>query len=260
MRRQGNVRKQGRSRTMISIACQSGKAYRCLARIRRRHPRTCRRRVASIVVGCRPKGEIDVYPVKNFGAACVATLLLVSQALAHGGVSQEGSRCIMRIGPYMMNFTGYQPATKGQETFCDDIPDAGHTIIVLDVEQMSAGAADVTTNYNDLRQMDIDFRVLKNVGQARDEDNMEQNTEIYIPKKKYPGGTLHFEYNFKEPGKFIGLVSATDDHGRVYVSRFPFSVGEGMNQMLLMIALVGAIAAAGIGGYFYHSRNKAVKA
>ncbi len=198
--------------------------------------------------------------IKLLGAASVVSTLLVAQASAHGDVGQEGGRCIMRIGPYLMNFTGYQPQTKGQETFCDDIPDAGRTIIVLDVEQKSGGAADDPVNYNDLRAMDIDFRVLKNVGQARDEDNMEQNTEVYIGKKKYPLGTLHFEHDFKNHGKFIGLLSATDDHGRVFVSRFPFSVGEAFNQTLLTFAVAGAAAIAGIGGYFFYSRRKAGKA
>jgi len=198
--------------------------------------------------------------IKLLGAGFVISTLLVSQALAHGDVGQEGGRCIMRIGPYMMNFTGYQPATKGQETFCDDIPDAGRTIIVLDVEQMSAGAADNTVNLNELRDMAIDFRVLKNVGQAKDEDNMQQNTEIYIAPKKYPGGTLHFEHDFKNHGKFIGLLSAADDHGRVYVSRFPFSVGESLNQALMTFAMLGVVVAAGAGGYFFYSRRKGSKA
>jgi len=198
-----------------------------------------------------------VNAIKLLGAGCVASVLLVSQALAHGDVGQDGGRCIMRIGPYLMNFTGYQPQTKGQETFCDDIPDAARTIIVLDVEQKSAGAADDPVNYNELREMMIDFRVLKNVGQAKDEDNMAQNTEVYIAPKKYPGGTLHFEHDFKKQGKFIGLVSATDDHGRVYVSRFPFSVGEGFLQTVMTVALAGLVAAVGIGGYIFYTKRKA---
>jgi hypothetical protein len=200
---------------------------------------------------------MNVNAIKLLGAFGVASGLLVSQAQAHGDVGSDGGRCIMRIGPYMMNFTGYQPQTKGQETFCDDIPDAARTIIVLDVEQMSAGAADNTVNLNELRDMAIDFRVLRNVGQAKDEDNIQQNTEVYIPPKKYPGGTLHFEHDFKNPGKFIGLVSATDDHGRVYVSRFPFSVGEDFSRNVMMLAMVGVIVVAGAGGYFYFKNKKA---
>jgi hypothetical protein len=200
-----------------------------------------------------------VNAIKLLCACGVTTVLLVSQALAHGGVSVEGNRCLMRIGPYVMNFSGYQPQTKGQETFCDDIPDAGRTIIVLDVEQMSGGADDTGINYNDLRNMNIDFRVLRNVGQARDEDDMQANTEIYIPPKKYPGGTLHFEYDFKNHGKFIGLVTATDDHGRTFVSRFPFSVGETFTQTLVLIGVAGALVAVGLGGYYFFGRGKAPK-
>jgi len=199
---------------------------------------------------------MNVTAIKLLGASCAATLLLVAQAMAHGDVGQEGGRCIMRIGPYMMNFTGYQPQTKGQETFCDDIPDAGRTIIVLDVEQKSGGAADDLVNYNELREMNIDFRVLRNVGQAKDEENMEANTELYVPPKAYPLGTLHFEYDFKNPGKFIGLLSATDEHGRTYVSRFPFSVGQAFNQTLMTFAVAGVAAIAGIGGYLFYLRRK----
>jgi hypothetical protein len=200
---------------------------------------------------------MNVNAIKLLGASCVATVLLVSQAFAHGDVGQQGSRCIMRIGPYMLNFTGYQPVTKGQETFCDDIPDTGRTIIVLDVEQMSAGAADTAVNLNELRDMAIDFRVLRNVGQANDDMNKEQNTLVYIPPKKYPGGTLHFEHDFKDKGNFIGLVSATDDHGRVYVSRFPFSVGESFSQTITLVVIAGILVAGAAGGYFFMKSRKA---
>jgi hypothetical protein len=193
--------------------------------------------------------------IKLFGACCVATGLLVSQALAHGGVSQEGNRCIMRIGPYMMNFSGYQPETQAFEQFCDDIPDTGRTVIVLDVEQLSGGTTVPSeVNLNDLRNMLIDFRVLRDVGQASDDVDMEQNTEVYMPPKKYPGGTLHFEHTFAKKAKYIGLVSATDDHGRTYVSRFPFTVGTSIPLFAYVgggVLLVGAVA-----GYFLFGRRK----
>jgi hypothetical protein len=194
--------------------------------------------------------------IKLLGACCFATAVLVSHAFAHGGVSVEGNRCIMRIGPYMMNFSGYQPDTQMYEQFCDDIPDTGRTVIVLDVEQLSGGSATSDVNLNDLRNMAIDFRVLRDIGQVDDKENMEQNTEVYMPPQKYPGGTLHFEHNFPVHGKFIGLVSATDDHGRVFVSRFPFSVGP-MYGTTVMIYVVAALLLAGGGaGYYFYTRRK----
>jgi hypothetical protein len=151
----------------------------------------------------------------EFAAAFIFGLLaVVGEAQAHGGVSIDQGQCIMKIGPDTMTFTGYQPQ-KSREQFCDDIPDIGSTIIVLDAQQ------------DELRDMALDIRVLRNVGQKDDNENLEANTEIYLPPKKYKTGTLNFEYNFKNKGNFIGLVSARSDDGqKVYVSRFPFAVGE----------------------------------
>lgn len=199
--------------------------------------------------------------VKLLGACSIATGLLVSQAFAHGGVSVEGNQCIMRIGPYMMNFSGYQPDTQSYQQFCDDIPDVGRTVIVLDVEQLSGGSAiPGGVNLNDLRNMAIDFRVLRNVGQSSDDVDKEKNTEVYMPAKKYPGGTLHFEHNFKEKANYIGLVSATDDHGRTYVSRFPFAVGTAFGKEVIGAIVAGVALIGGVVGYLYYSRRKTTAA
>lgn len=199
--------------------------------------------------------------MRNFrlaGAFCVATILFIAQAHAHGGVSVENNKCVMRIGPYFLSFTGYQPQNTNTQ-FCDDIPERGRTVIVLDAEQSSAGTGVVgAANSNDLRDMLIDFRVLKNVGQARDEDNMEQNTEVYLKPKKYPSGTLTFQHDFQQ-GNFIGLVTATDDHGRVFVSRFPFAVGE-TGAKLIWAWVIGGVAFAGAAGYYFLVHRKAVHA
>ena len=189
------------------------------------------------------------------GACFVASCLLTSQALAHGGVSVQENKCVMKIGPYLLSFTGYQPE-KTYDKFCDDIPGSGRTVVVFDAEQSSAGAnAAGAANSNDLRDMAIDFRVLRNVGQASDEDNMEQNTEVYMAPKKYPTGTLHFEHDFKN-GNYIGLVSAKNDHGQVFVSRFPFAVGTTAGGALMVYGIGGVVAIGAIAGYFFYTRRK----
>jgi hypothetical protein len=185
-----------------------------------------------------------VKAIKPFGLFWLATLLLTVQATAHGGVTMVLNRCIMRIGPYLMSFNGYQPDRRSYKPFCDDIPDVGRTLIVLDVEQVSGGSGFEPVNFNDLREMDIDFRVLRDVGQASDEENLEQNTEAYLAPRKYPSGTLQFEHNFTEQGKFIGLVSARDDHGRVFVSRFPFTVGPTFGASWYLLGAAGLTGAA----------------
>jgi hypothetical protein len=164
-----------------------------------------------------------------------------AQAQAHGGVSIDQGQCIMKIGPDTMTFTGYQPQ-KSREQFCDDIPDVGSTIIVLDAQQ------------DELRDMAIEMRVLRNVGQKDDNENMEANTEIYVPPKKYKSGTLNFDYNFAKNGNFIGLVKARDDDGtKEYVSRFPFAVGETANKNLYTAFVLAAAGAVGFGLWYKHA-------
>lgn len=206
--------------------------------------------------GDQPREENEVKVFKLVGACCIASGLLVSQALAHGGVSSEGNKCVMKIGPYQLSFTGYQPENS-IEKFCDDIPQIGRTVIVLDVEQGSAGSGAVGgANSNDLRDMAIDLRILKNVGQARDEDDQDKNTVVYMAPKKYPTGTLHWEHNFNEKGNFIGLVTATNEHGQVFVSRFPFAVGEAGNRILIGIGVGVVLVAGAIGAFLYHRRGQ----
>ena len=174
-------------------------------------------------------------------ALTVAALGASGEAYAHGGVSINEGQCIMKIGPDTMSFTGYQPI-KSRETFCDDIPDVGPTIIVLDAQQ------------DELRDMTLDIRILRNVGQKDDKENMEGNTEVYVPPKKYKTGTLNFEYNFAQNGNFIGLVTARNDDGsKEYVSRFPFSVGQTAGKDLTIAIFFGLLAVAGFGLFYKHA-------
>jgi hypothetical protein len=175
--------------------------------------------------------------LRILAAAALATTALVTEAQAHGGVSLDSGQCIMKIGPDTMNFTGYQPL-KSREQFCDDIPDVGPTIIVLDAVQ------------DELRDMSLEIRILRDVGQTDDNENLEQNTETYVPPKKYRTGTLNFEYNFANKGKFIGLVKAKADDGREYVSRFPFSVGTTADRDIFIAGFFAVLGLVGFGLWY----------
>jgi hypothetical protein len=178
--------------------------------------------------------------MKLLAVVAMATLGGATQAFAHGGVSINEGQCVMKIGPDQMSFTGYQPL-KSRETFCDDIPDVGPTIIVLDAQQ------------DELRDMNLDIRVVRNVGQKDPKENLDQNTEVYVPPKKYRTGTLNFEYNFAQKGNFIGLVTAKNDDGsKVYTSVFPFAVGETAGKDLTIAVFFGLLGLAGFGMYYKH--------
>jgi hypothetical protein len=173
-------------------------------------------------------------------AMTLATVGWVAQAHAHGDVGSNQGQCLMKIGPDTMSFTGYQPL-KSREQFCDDIPDAGPTIITLDAQQ------------DELRDMNLEMRVLRDVGQKDDTENLEANTEYYAPPKKYKTGTLTFDHNFPVEGKFIGIVKARSDDGtKEYVARFPFSVGLTSTKDMTIAIFFGLLAAAGFGLWYKH--------
>ena len=139
--------------------------------------------------------------------ALLGSIVFTAPALAHGGLSFDKDVCKLTVGPYFMHFTGYQPQLSEATEFCEDIPATGATIIVLDAVDPA------------MREMPIDFRVVKGM----DENAAEAATIIHLPSKLYPTGSLSIEYDFMEPGQYVGLVLA-GDKGQ-YTSRFPFSVG-----------------------------------
>lgn len=157
--------------------------------------------------------------------AWVAVLLLLTAGAlhAHGGVSIEDDTCILRIGAMRAHFTGYQPEHRATQEFCEDIPELGKAIIVVDFIDKA------------LRTQQVEFRVLRDVQdlgkRARYEDlgdaaSIEAATLFKMDAQVYPKGTLTFEQRFDSAGWFIGMLTATDPaSGVVQHSVFPFQVG-----------------------------------
>ena len=179
----------------------------------------------------------------HFLKPAVACLLLTTavtftaQVQAHGGLSLADDVCKLTIGPYTMHFTGYQPESTQEKEFCEDIPSTGRTVVALDYIEEA------------LRPMPTEVRVIKDTagdGGASAEGNLDAVTILHIPPKVYSNGSINFEYNFSQPGKFVGLVTINDGQKEL-VSRFPFSVGEPKKTSPYLIgaivAVIGAIAA-----------------
>jgi hypothetical protein len=191
----------------------------------------------------------------------LATVLFTSGAYAHGGVSVQNNKCIMKIGPDIMYFTGYQPQFTRQE-FCDDIPNAGQMVVALDMQE------------KELRDMTTEIRIIRDLGnhtmlngypyltdaELASTDVLDQATVFHWPPKKYPTGTLTFEHNFPEEGKFIGIVTVKNEHGQTYVSQFPFTVGTPVGKAFAIWGIVGAVvAAAGFGLWRFYSKQQSLK-
>ncbi len=153
----------------------------------------------------------------------LASLAIASEASSHGGVSVEDDKCIMKIGAMTAHFTGYQPELRASQEFCEDIPELGRAIIVIDYV---TGA---------LREQEVEFRVLRDVKNLKSRtrfedlgspDDIEAATLVHVPPKVYPRGTLTFDQNFDAAGWYIGMVTAKNaTTGEVLHSVFPFKVG-----------------------------------
>lgn len=153
----------------------------------------------------------------RFPALCALAALGASgaaPALAHGAIRHEQEACVLKVGPDFMYFTGYQPSLSHRK-FCEDIPATGDTIFILDYAQ------------NEMRDMKTDFRIVRNVGEEEEEqEKLDRITVAYLPPRVYPTGTLNLEYDFKESGDYVGIVTVDGPNGEHWVSRFPFSVGR----------------------------------
>ncbi len=182
------------------------------------------------------------------GIVSAAFIALVPHlAFAHGGLSMEKDLCKLFIGPYTMHFTGYQPLTSGTQEFCEDIPNVGEIVVVLDAVDSS------------LRKVPIDVRIIRDTGVPETEqDDIENVTVMHLPAKVYSSGTVSLEHTFPKPGKFVGLVTAVDPNG-TYVSRFPFSVARSWSWMTPYL-LIGIVVLAGAGLYWYSTNLPKMRA
>ena len=166
-----------------------------------------------------------------------------SQVQAHGGLSLADDVCKLTIGPYTMHFTGYQPDATQEKEFCEDIPNTGRTVVALDYIEEA------------LRPLPTEVRIIRDTGNPEAEkDKLDEITVLHIPAKVYPNGSINFEYNFTQPGKFVGLVTVTDKEPMV--SRFPFSVGESGGMSPYLIVAIAAVI-VGAAAFFLRGRKSA---
>jgi len=157
---------------------------------------------------------------------------------AHGGLSLADDVCKLTIGPYTMHFTGYQPDSTQEKEFCEDIPATGRTVVALDYIEEA------------LRPLPTEVRIIRDTGPGggqpgpEEQQNLEGITILHVPPKVYPNGSINFEYQFAQPGKFVGLVTV-GEKGE-YVSRFPFSVGEPKGTSPYLIVGIAALVVAAV--------------
>jgi hypothetical protein len=179
-------------------------------------------------------------------AAALALALAATRAEARGALGYDQEACVLKVGPDFLYFSGYQFAVS-QRKFCEDVPEVGDTTLVFDLAQ------------DELRQMKLDFRIMRDAGATPTEGAAaEASTVAYLPPETYPKGTFSFVHKFDEPGNFVGVVTADGPNGEHWVASYPFSVGGAPASMTPLILLVLASALAL--GLYFASRPREKKA
>lgn len=169
-----------------------------------------------------------------FGAAL--SLSSASLARAEGGAGPEamsmGNMCMVMFGYDMIHITVFQP-DKSRSEYCSEIPATGRTIMVFDIETPA------------FRDMPLELRIIRDpLTPITKETDLEALTELRLPAKKYTKGTFSLEYDFKNNGHYIGLVTLTRENGEQQTEQFKFMVGETLWAWVPQIA--GTILIAGM--------------
>jgi hypothetical protein len=189
---------------------------------------------------------------RAWASALVLFLSILSMNVtAHGGVSLEDDLCIMRIGSMRAHFTGYQPKVRASQEFCEDIPELGEAIIVLDFMNPA------------LRKMEIGFRVIKETtGRGarttyNDIQALLKNPDNILSERapdQYATGSFNVSLSIKEPGWYVGVLTALDPETETQIiSAFPFSVG--LKDYVGVLMWGCAIVLLGIAFYFLSGRR-----
>ena len=150
-------------------------------------------------------------------------LLIAGAALASGGVILKGDVCTIEVGFYEARFTAYQPQSSGNKEFCEDLPDTGESIFVLDYLHSS------------MRDVPVSFRIIRDttgLGRFVQHDDIlalediDELTVFYQPPVVKPGASFRVEHVIAKKGEYVGIVTAghpTKDS--IYSAVFPFTVG-----------------------------------
>jgi hypothetical protein len=150
------------------------------------------------------------------------SLGLAQQVAAHGGVVEESDLCVIKISYLKAHFKIYQPRTDGHEEYCEDLPNAGESVFVMEYL------------HDELSRIPIDFRIIRDVtGKGRFArwsdivaiEDLDSVTVLYEPARVEPD-VFTLMHNFEGDGEFIGIVTATPNDGdRLHIAVFPFEVG-----------------------------------
>ena len=121
--------------------------------------------------------------MRHMTGAGAAVLLLVGAlyypdvAAAHGSTEMDQDPCVRQAGESLVHFSAYQPQYEVKEQYCTEIPQEGHTFLVVDL-------VDPT-----LRNEPVGMRVMKGNGGDETEDQI----VVDVRPSYHPDGVLRGE-------------------------------------------------------------------
>ena len=118
-----------------------------------------------------------------------------SDAWAHGGVVEEDDLCVIKVNYLRAHFKVYQPAVRGLEQFCEDLPAATQSIFVMEYQ------------HDSLSEMEIDFRIIRDItgkGRFARLEDVEQiaNIEGVLPGPSRRARCLSRQSRVRRRGRF----------------------------------------------------------
>jgi hypothetical protein len=171
-----------------------------------------------------------------------AALIFASRAMAGGGVVLQDDACIITIGFYTAHFTAYQPETNGNREFCEDLPDTGETIFVLDYLHSS------------LKDVPVSFRIIRDASDlgrfVKWEDvqklgDLEPHTVFFQAPVVEPSASFRVSMDFSQKGDYVGIATAAHPgNDNIYVAVFPFRVGAADFPFAIVTFLLAIVVVA----------------
>ena len=167
-----------------------------------------------------------------------ALALTWSQAAwGHGGVVAEEDLCLLKMGFLQAHFTLYLPETRGSEEFCEDLPEAGDALFVI--EYLHEAMKEMPIEFRILRD-DQGFGIFANWEDVQSIERPQAQTVFSRVLAPEPTGWVALRHRFDAPGGYIGLVLAENQAtGKTYHSVFYFEVGSaGYGYIPLFLGLI----------------------
>lgn len=165
---------------------------------------------------------------------CALLAASSSPALAVSMDKSSSSKdvCAVSLGADRIEVSAYLPDFS-RDKYCAELPSTGRAILAFDLGAQS------------LRETPIEIRIVRgDFLAAAGEDGLERATVAYSAPRLYKGGTIAFEREFKESGRFAALLTALPGGAAAQAARFEFTVGR--TPLHYAPPLLGAVLIGGL--------------